>query len=112
MHAHHLLARHREHAEGVVFAQVLLGRERKPRQVGQRFAVRRVHAGGIERAPVVRHLVVGGLQRLLQPLQLQRLQLVAAGAFDRLQLAGLRLFDGHGFLQADQSASAGRPFAA
>ncbi|MCY1241706.1 hypothetical protein D9M72_546240 [compost metagenome] len=33
MHTRHLLARHREHAEGIVVAQVLLGQEWKLRQV-------------------------------------------------------------------------------
>jgi hypothetical protein len=76
MHAHHLLARHREHGERVVVAQVLLGGERELRQIGQRFAVGGMHAQRIEGLAVMRHMVVGALQRLLQPLQLQRLQLI------------------------------------
>ncbi len=48
VHAHDLLARHREHAERVVVAQVLLVRERELGQVGERLAVRRVHAVRIE----------------------------------------------------------------
>ena len=35
IHPRHLLARHREHAEGIVVAQFLLGRKRQPRQIGE-----------------------------------------------------------------------------
>jgi hypothetical protein len=45
-----------------------------------------MHAGGVEGGAVVRHVVVGVAQRPLHALQLQRLQFVAAGAFDRLQI--------------------------
>ncbi len=83
VHAHHLLARHREHAERVVVAQVLLGGERELRQVGERLQVVGVHALRVEGLAVVRHVVVGALQRRLQALQLQRGELVAAGGLDR-----------------------------
>ena len=72
--ARHLLARHREHAERVVVAQVLLDGERELRQVGERLQVAGMHALGVERLAVVRHVVVGVLQRPLQALQLQRLR--------------------------------------
>ncbi len=61
--AHDLLARHREHAERVVVAQVLLGRERELAP-GRRATCR--SAGCTPRASnaraVVRHVVVGVLQ--------------------------------------------------
>jgi len=87
VHAHHLLARHGEQAERVVVAQRLFLGEREFGQVGQRLQVARVHPGFVEGGAVVRHVVVGVLERPLQALQLERLQLVAAGAFDRFQLA-------------------------
>ena len=43
---------------------------------------------GIERLAVVLDGGIGVLQAPLQPLELQRLELVAAGALDRLELAG------------------------
>ena len=81
VHAADLLARHREHAERVVRAQVGLGGEREPRQVGQRLRSSGVTPGGVEGAPVVRHVLVDPLERVAQPLQLQRLELagVASG---------------------------------
>ena len=57
--AHDALHRHREHAEGIGFAQVDLGGERKLRQVGERAQISRAHAGGVELLPVARHVVVG-----------------------------------------------------
>ena len=56
MDAHHLLARHGEHAVRVVVAQVLLGGEGKPREVGQRPEVVRMDAGGVEFRLVMRHV--------------------------------------------------------
>ena len=84
MDARHLLARHGKHAKGVVGAQVVFGGEGEFGQIGQRSQIMRVDTGSIKRLFVVRHLVVGVLQRLLQASQLQRLQLVLAGAFNRL----------------------------
>jgi hypothetical protein len=88
MDAHHLLAWHCEHPERVVVAQVDLGRERELAEVRQRFQVFRVHAGRVEHATVVRHVTVGARERPLEPLQLQRGELVAARGLDRLQFAG------------------------
>ena len=70
-----LLARDREHPERIVVAQVLLGRERKLREVRERLQVARMHAGGVELAPVVRHVVVRVRERPAQALELQRLEL-------------------------------------
>ena len=70
------LLRDGEHAERVVLAQVGLARGREPRQVGELPAVVGVHAGRVERLPVVRHVLVGVPQRPPQPLELQGAQLV------------------------------------
>ena len=48
-----------------------------------------VDARRVERRAVVRHVVVGVAQRPVQPLELQRRQLVAARRLDRLEIAGL-----------------------
>ena len=87
MDARHLLARHGEHAERVVVAQVGLGGERELGEVGQLAAVVGVHAGRVERRAVVRDVVVGVPQRPPQPLELQRRQLVARRGLDRLEVA-------------------------
>jgi hypothetical protein len=87
--ARQLLARHGEHAEGVAVAQVLLGGEGKLRQVGQLLQVVGVHARLVELGLVHRRVGVGVGQRPLEPLQLQRAQLVDAGLLDRLQRKGL-----------------------
>ncbi len=44
-------------------------------------------AGRVERAPVVRHVVIGAGQRFAQPRQLQRRDLVAARVLDRIEAA-------------------------
>ena len=93
--AHDLITRHGEQAERVVGPQVSLGSEGELRQIRQGLAVRRVHTLGIESLAVVRHLVVGVLQGPLQALQLQGLQLVAAGTFDGLEVAGGGVLHGH-----------------
>ena len=46
--------RHREHAERIVVAQVLLGREREIREIGEDLQVVGMHAGRVELAPIVR----------------------------------------------------------
>ena len=84
--AHDLLARHGEHAEGIVVAQVLLGGEGELGEVGQRVEVVGMHAGGVERLPVVGHVVVDVPQRPLQPLELQGGDLVARGDLDRVEV--------------------------
>ena len=85
MDAHHLLARHGEHAVGVVVAQVLLGREGKAGEVGQRPEVIRMDAGGVEFRLVMRHVLVDMVQRPRKALGLQGDDLVAAGGFDGVQ---------------------------
>ena len=71
VHANHLFTRHREHAEGVVIAQILLGGERKLRQIFQLLQVIRMHARCVEDAAVMRHVRVRMRQRPPQALQLQ-----------------------------------------
>ena len=82
MDTRHLLTRYCEHAKGIVGAQVLLGGEWEFCQIGQRFQVAGMHTCVIKRFFVMRHLVVGMLQRLLQARQLQRLKFIFAGTFN------------------------------
>ncbi len=86
----HLLAGHREHAERVVLPQVGLAGQRVLGQVGQVLAVVGVHARGVERRAVVRHVGVGVPQRPAEPLQLQRVQFIGRGPLDGLELTGRR----------------------
>src|SRR6185312_4124875 len=79
-----------EHAERVVVAQFRLAGEREAGQVGEVAAVVGVHAGGVERPAVVRHVVVRVPQRPAQPFALQFAQLVDVGTLDRLQLVRTR----------------------
>ena len=88
VHPGDLVARHGEHAEGVVLAQVGLGREREAGEIGQLTAVLGMHAGGVERGSVVSHVVVGVTQRPAQPLQLERGQFVGRRGLDRLESVG------------------------
>ena len=98
MDAQQLVARHGEHAEGVVIAQIFLVGERELGQVGQSFQVAGADTFFVERLTVMRHIVIGMLQRPAQALQLQCLDFVAAGGFDRLQLSRGGACDGHGFV--------------
>jgi len=79
---------HGEEAEGIVVPQVLLDREREPGEVGKAFQVFRPDPVGVELVPVMGHVIVGVPEGPSQPLQLQRCDLVPAGAFDRLNAAG------------------------
>ena len=115
--AHHLLARNREELEGVVFAHVVLDRERELGNGLQVLQVLGPNASGVELGAVVRHVVIGVLEAPLQALQLQGLDFVAAGALDRVEHAGRLLHDGHRCLleewkgpsQALAWGTAGRP---
>ncbi len=93
MDARYALARHGEHAEGVVVAQVFLARERKLGDVGELLEIVRVHARLVEGLFIVRHILVGVADSPFQPFELQGLQFVAAGVFDRIQP---RLAEGSG----------------
>ena len=83
--AHDAVHRHGEHAEGIALAQVRLGGEREALQILERAAVLRLHARGVELAPVVRHVVVRVLERPLQPPELQPAQFVVRRLFNRLE---------------------------
>ncbi len=88
--AAHLFLGHREHAVRVVLAQVGLGRHREVPEVGQRPAVPGCHPGNVERAPVVRHVLVRVLKAPPQPIQLQRGQDLAVGQLDRVEVGRVR----------------------
>src|ERR1700732_3079049 len=81
-----LVAWHCEHAKRVAGAQILFRREREVSKVLQRLQVLRVNAGKLTFAPVCRYVLVGVAKRPLEPLQLQRAQLILAGALDGLQV--------------------------
>ena len=84
--AHDVVHRHGEHPERIVLPQVVLGRERKPDQVGKRPEIARMHACGVKRLPVVRHALVGARQRAAQAHELQGPQFIDACLFDRFEL--------------------------
>ncbi len=88
VNAHDLFARHREHAERIVGAQVVLHRERKLREIVERAQVMRMHARGAEALAIVSDVLVCVQQRPLQTLQLQGAQLVQARRFDGLEFHG------------------------
>jgi hypothetical protein len=50
---------------------MLLGRKRKFRNIGKLLEIIRVSAGGVEGAPVMRHLIVGAADRLFQAHKLE-----------------------------------------
>jgi hypothetical protein len=82
MDAQHLFAGHGEHAEGIVVAQILLGRHGEARQVRELAQVVRMHTRRVKGLAVMGHIVIGVPERPFQPFKLQCLQLVAAGVFD------------------------------
>ena len=59
MDAHHLLARHGEHAKRIVITKIGLARERKPGQIAERSKIVRSNARGVEAGAVMRDVVVG-----------------------------------------------------
>src|SRR6185436_11954742 len=89
MYAHDLLARHGEHAERIVRAQVVLHRERKLCQILERAQILGMDAGGAEAFSIVSDVVVCVPYGPLQALQLQSTQLVDAGLLDRLEVHGV-----------------------
>lgn len=84
MNTHHLLHRHREGIEGIVVAQILFGGAREFGQVAQFMEVVRVHACGVEFTTIHWHIVIRMIQRPLQTLGLQGLQLITRGGFNRI----------------------------
>src|SRR6516164_9158603 len=81
MHAYHLVARHGEHAEWIVVAEVSFECERKVREVVERLHTVRRDTRRVERFAKIWNLGVGALQRLLQSIELQRRELGARHAF-------------------------------
>jgi hypothetical protein len=90
MDAGHLIARHGEHAERVVVAQVLLHGEGELREVGEVPQIVGMHARGVEGRPVMRDIGVGVAERPAQAVQLQSRDLVPAGDLDRVEVGGVR----------------------
>ncbi len=86
MDPYQLLARHREHVEGIIVAQIGLHREREFGEIGELLEVCGVHARSVEALLVVRDIVIGMLERPGEPFGLQRHDLVARGAFSRIEL--------------------------
>ena len=99
--ADQLFARHRKHVEGIIVAQVGLHREREFGEIGELPEIGGMHAGRIERLPVMRDVVVGVLERPGETLGLQRHDLVARGALGLIQFgavaasAGFQSCHGH-----------------
>ena len=92
VHAHHALARHGEHAERVVVAQVDLGGERQRAQIVVAGHVAGRHAGLGEPAAVERHVVGGVAQGGPQALHLgiaQKLDRHGLGSLLPVVAAGL-----------------------
>src|SRR6478735_176353 len=75
VNAYDLLPRDREHPEGVVGAQVRLGRERHTTHVVERLQVIRMETLGLKGIPIVRDVVVCRPHRPSQTLELQVAQL-------------------------------------
>ena len=86
---------------GIVVAQVGFDRERKPGEVVERAAVRRAHAGAVERLPIVRDVLVRVPERPLQPVELQRGEFVATRGLDRLESRRRRLPWCHDYTSCD-----------
>ena len=93
--AQQLVARHGEHAERIIVAQVGLHREGKAREIGERLEIGRFDVRRVELLLVVRHLRIGALERGLEPGKLQRLQFVARHGLGRgLEHEAGRICDG------------------
>src|SRR5262249_25410322 len=79
----HVFARHCEQAEGKIVAQLRFDGEGKTDDVSDRLQVIRRDAGGIELATKRRDLGVGASDRRFEPMQLQRLELIARHCLGR-----------------------------
>ena len=76
MDARDLLHWDGEHAERIVFAQIVLARERKPCEVGERPKVARMDPGRVVFLAVVRNPLVRDRNAGFEPLELQSSELV------------------------------------
>ena len=74
-------ARHREHAKGIIVAQIGLHREGKLLKVLERLEIGGMHALGIEGFAIVRHMLVGMSEAPGHAVPLQRHDLIARGPF-------------------------------
>ena len=88
MKAHHFPERHGEHAERVVRAQVVLGREREAREIRQVAEVRRAHPRPVELRPVVRHPLICAAEGPPEPVELEAPELLAARELVRVEPGG------------------------
>jgi hypothetical protein len=86
----HLFARHSEHAEGIIGAQVGFQREGKAADVGEAAQIVGVDPCRFEGGGIVRHIMVSMRQRPFQAGQLQRLNFIARGDFDRVKRLAVR----------------------
>jgi hypothetical protein len=92
MQANELLARHREHPEGIVVAQVGLDREWEAGEISRRAKAAWLYSCRIEFPAIVRDVRVGLFQGALEPLRLQLGQRGARhGLGRRIQHEGARL---------------------
>ena len=84
--ANDLLTRHRKHAERIICAQIGLGGEREFRKVGKLLQVAGINARLLEGAAIMRHVVVGVIERPFEALELQRRDLIARRDLDRIEV--------------------------
>src|SRR5258708_540835 len=92
---------YREKPKRIGFSQVLLGRERETRQIGQRTEVVGMNARRVEFSLVIGIVCIGVPERGAQALELQALELVAARAQNRLH--------GHELLDCMRTHRSGHP---
>src|ERR1700686_4622773 len=85
-----LLAWYREHAERVVAAQIVFGRERKPGEVLEAMTIVGMDAGRVEPSPVVGDVGVGVAQRSLQALELNTAELIGGRGLDGVEIRAPR----------------------
>jgi hypothetical protein len=92
--ADQFFARHGEHVEWVIVAQIGLHRERKILQIRQLAKIRWLYAGLVESSPVVRDIVVGMRQRFGEAPGLQRRYLVAGCPLGLVHVGAVTAFPG------------------
>ena len=82
MQAAQILARHGKHAERIIVPKIRFGGEGKAREVSERFECLRTNSGAVPFLSVMRDVLIGALQRLLESPGLQRAQCLARHGFD------------------------------
>ena len=83
--ANDVFLRNREHAERVMFPQILLGGERKAGKIAELAQIVGTDARRLEFLAVRGDVVIGMAQRPSQAIELQRRDFVARGLLDRLE---------------------------